>query len=293
MTVAQAPQADLVVDGESSVGPVGPAARRRVPTSLWVSGGFLLVLVLIGVLAPVLAPYNPLHTNVAIRLQGPSAAHLLGTDPDGRDVLSRLLYGDSSAFLGVVIALAVAGVVGTAWGLVAGVAEGAVDEVLMRLTDVVLSFPGIVLAVAVTGVLGPDLDHAMISVGIVFAPVIARIMRSAVVPIRHSAYVTVARSLGTTRSRLAFRHLFPNAMAPVVVQLSSLASIALLIESALSFLGLGVQPPAPSWGSDLALAYTYFTQAPLLTLAPGITVVIGALALSAFGDGLRKALRID
>jgi peptide/nickel transport system permease protein len=253
----------------------------------------LILLILAGVLAPILAPYNPLHIDVFARLQGPSSAHLLGTDADGRDVLSRLLYGETSALLGVAIALAVAGIVGIAWGLAAGVSKGTVGEILMRLTDVMLSFPGIVLAVAVTGVLGPSLDHAMISVGVVFAPVIARMMRSAILPIRRSGYLTIARSLGASRLRITLRHVMPNAMGPVVVQLCSLASITLLIEAALSFLGLGAQPPAANWGADLALAYGYFTQAPLLTIAPGLAIVVGAFTLSAVGDGLRRMIRID
>jgi peptide/nickel transport system permease protein len=266
---------------------------RRIPLSLYISGGVLVLLILVGVLAPILAPYNPLRIDVLARLQGPSSTHLLGTDAIGRDVLSRLLYGDTSALLGVVIALGVAGIAGITWGLAAGVSEGIFGEILMRLTDVLLSFPGIVLAVAVTGVLGPSLNHAMISVGVVFAPVIARIMRSAILPIRRSAYLVIARSLGTSTLRVTLRHVMPNAMAPVVVQLCSLASIMILIEAALSFLGLGAQPPAPSWGADLALAYGNFTQAPLLTIAPGLAIVIGAFTLSVVGDGLRKTLRID
>jgi peptide/nickel transport system permease protein len=272
---------------------VRPTRRNRIPVSLWVSGGVLLVLILLGVLAPVIAPYSPLQIDPLARLQGPSAQHLLGTDPDGRDVLSRLLYGETSALTGVAIAVGVAAVVGTVWGILASAAGTVVDTVLMGLTDVVLSFPGIVLAVAVTGVLGPSLDHAMISVGIVFAPMIARIMRNAVLPVRRAAYVTAARSVGTPLWRVTLRHILPNSMAPVIVQLCSLASMTLLVQAALGFLGLGAQPPAPSWGADLALAYSYFTSAPLATIAPGLAVVIGALSLSAVGDSIRKTLDID
>jgi len=268
-----------------------PSWRRlgRADRGLVVSLVLLGLLLLVIVLAP-LDAHSPLAQDVSSRLQGPSAVHPLGTDIDGRDVLSRLIWGGVSAFEGVAISLAVAVLVGVPWGLFSGYAGGLVDELLMRAADAMLSFPGLVLAVAITGVLGPTLEHSMISVGVVFSPVIARLLRSAVLPLRRAEFVYVARSLGVSPTRNALRHILPNAMAPVLVQLCALASLGLLIEAGLGFLGLGVQAPAPNWGGDLALAYQYFTAEPLLTVAPGLTVTVGAMLLSQVGDGLRRVL---
>lgn len=254
---------------------------------------FLVILMLASIAAPLLAPDNPLAQSLQARLQGPSSLHWLGTDVDGRDILSRLLYGGRSAFEGVGIALLVTVVLGIPWGLAAGYSSGMVDEILMRLADALLSFPGIVLAIAITGVLGPSLLNAMIAIGVIFAPTIARLLRSAILPLRNAEFVLVARSLNVSAIRIGFRHVLPNAMAPVLVQLISLSSIVLIIQAALAFLGLGIQPPAPSWGGDMALAYSYFTSAPLNTIAPGLALTIGALTLSTVGDGLRDVLILD
>jgi peptide/nickel transport system permease protein len=269
-----------------------PARSRlaRLDRGLLIASTLLGVLLLATLLAPVDAPHDPLAADVAHRLAGPTAAHPLGTDVDGRDVLSRLLWGGVSAFEGVGIALALAIAFGVPWGLVSGYRRGLVDEVLMRAADAVFSFPGVVLAVAITGVLGPSLEHSMASVGFVFSPSIARLLRASVLTLHQADFVLVARSLGVGPVRTALRHVLPNAMAPVLVQLCALASLGLLIESGLGFLGLGVQPPAPNWGGDLALAYQYFTAEPLLTVAPGLAVTAGALLLSQVGDGLRRAL---
>ena len=249
-----------------------------------------MLLLLCAVVPGLLAPYSPIAQNIAVRLSGPTAHHLLGTDVDGRDTLSRIIWGARNAFLGVAIALAGAIVLGVPWGLIAGYGGTVVDEVLMRLADGLLSFPGIVLAIAITGILGPSLFNAMISVSVVFAPIIARLLRSAVLPIRNAEFVMISRSLGISSIRVSLRHVLPNALAPVLVQLFGLASLSFIIEAALSFLGLGVQPPTAAWGADLAQAYTNFTAAPLNTVAPGITITLAALCVSAVGDGVRNLL---
>lgn len=282
----------------------GPSRRRRGSRSssrwdevrgslaFWLGGAVVLLILLAGVLAPWIAPHDPLALHLDNTFAPPSSDHLFGTDANGRDVLSRLMYGARSSFLGIAITVGVAGVLGSLWGLAAGYVGGIVDEVLMRLADAVLSFPGIVLAIAITGAMGPSLFSAMLSVGIVFSPMIARLLRTQVMLLRHSEFVLVSKSLGVRPARVAMRHVVPNAINPVVVQLCSLASVALIIEAALGFLGLGVQPPKPSWGPDLSRAYAEFFSEPMLTVAPGLAITITAFAISQFGDGLRDRLRI-
>ena len=246
-----------------------------------------VILILAGVLAPLIAPDNPLKLYPQVA-QGPSAAHLLGTDLDGRDLLSRLIYGSAPAYEGVGIALLVTIIIGVPWGLVAGFGGKIADESLMRVADMFFSFPALILSIGIISILGPTLVHSMVAVGVAFAPSIARLLRSSVLPLRRADFVLVASSLGVRRVRIVFRHVMPNAVAPILVQLFALASITLIIEAALGFLSLGAQPPAPSWGNDLALAYQYFLSNPAATIAPGIAIAIAAWSLSALGDGLRE-----
>lgn len=245
------------------------------------------ILVLAGLFAPLIAPDNPLKLFPAVA-QGPTLHHLLGTDLDGRDLLSRLIYGAAPAYEGVGIALLVTVIIGIPWGLVAGFGGKAADEVLMRVADMFFSFPALILSIGIISVLGPTLVHSMVAVGVAFAPSIARLLRSSVLPLRRADFVLVASSLGVRRFRIVFRHVMPNAIAPILVQLFALASITLIIEAALGFLSLGAQPPAPSWGNDLAIAYQYFLSNPAATIAPGICIAIAAWSLSALGDGLRE-----
>ena len=245
------------------------------------------VLILAGIFASLVAPDNPLRLFPQVA-QGPSLHHLLGTDLDGRDVLSRLIYGSTSAYEGVGIALLVTAIIGIPWGLIAGFGGKAADEGLMRLADVFFSFPALILSIGIISVLGPSLVHSMVAVGIAFAPSIARLLRGATLPLRRADFVLVASSLGVRRSRIVLRHVLPNAIAPILVQMFALASIALIIQAALGFLSLVAQPPAPSWGNDLATAYTYFLSNPTATIAPGLCIAIAAWSLSALGDGLRE-----
>jgi peptide/nickel transport system permease protein len=248
------------------------------------------LLLLSSLLAPLLPIDNPLQQTLSLRNAGPSLRHLLGTDMVGRDVLSRAIYGCRSAFEGVGVGVLAMLALGVPWGLAAGFSGGAADEALMRIADALLSFPPLVLAIGVVSALGASITHAMVTVGFISAPGLARLLRSAVLPLRGAGFVLIARSLGVSRLRIAVRHVLPNAMAPAVVQTVAAASFFLIVEAALSFLGLGVPPPAPSWGADMASAYLNFTGDPAATVAPGLAITIGAWSISAVGDGLRDVL---
>jgi len=279
--------------------PLAPAAARRLSR---VSGGhrfglvprtglvIFCLLLLASLLAPVLPIDDPLQQMLSLRNAGPSLHHLLGTDLVGRDMLSRVIYGCRSAFEGVAIGVLVMLALGVPWGLAAGFFGAAVDEVLMRIADALLSFPPLILAIGVVSALGPSISHAMVTVGVISAPGVARLLRSAVLPVRSAQFVLIAQSLGVSRLRIAARHVLPNAMAPVIVQAVAAASYFLIVQAALSFLGLGVPPPSPSWGSDMANAYLNFTANPAATVVPGLAITLGAWSISVVGDGLRDVL---
>jgi peptide/nickel transport system permease protein len=248
------------------------------------------VLLLASVLAPVLPIDDPLAQTLSLRNAGASLHHLLGTDLIGRDVFSRVIYGCRSAFEGVAIAVISMLILGIPWGLAAGFSATVVDEILMRIADAMLSFPALILAIGVVSALGPSMVHSMVAVGVISSPAIARLLRSAALPVRGAQFVLIAGSLGVSRFRIAVRHVLPNAMAPVLVQTFAVASYFLIIEAALGFLGLGVPPPAPSWGQDMANAYLNFTANPSATIAPGLAITTGAWSISTIGDGLRSVL---
>lgn len=251
----------------------------------------LVVMLLVALAAPILPFHDPIAQAVDTRNAGPSGDHWLGTDLLGRDVLSRVVYGCRSAFAGIGMAVVPMLLIGIPWGLIAGFCGSVVDGFLMRIADAMLAFPALVLAIAVVSVLGPSLAHAMLSIGVICSPVIARLLRASVLPLRKAQYVLVARSLGCSAPLAVMRHVLPNALAPVLVQTFGLAARFLIIQSALGFLGLGSSPPAPSWGQDLADAYMYFSSEPLATVVPGVAITVGAWAVNTFGDGLRQVLR--
>lgn len=249
-----------------------------------------LLLLIAGLLAPLLPLQNPLGQTLTLRNAPPSLHHWLGTDDVGRDVFSRIIYGAKSAYEGVGIGVVVMLIVGVPWGLAAGFGGRVADEVLMRIGDAFLSFPALILAIGIIAVLGPSLTHSMAAIGVISAPSVARLLRAEVLPYKRAEFVLISGSLGARPLRVALRHVLPNAMAPVLVQTFALASYFLIIEAALGFFGLGVPPPSPSWGQDLANAYTYFTSNPYATVAPGIAIALGAWSISALGDGVREAL---
>lgn len=247
----------------------------------------LMALVLVAVAAPWLAPHDPAAQNFDAILQGPSSDNWLGTDDLGRDTFSRLLYGARVSLAAPLLATGVALAVGIPLGLIAGFAGGAVDLVLMRIVDTLLSFPGVVLAVGVIAALGPGLVNAMTAMGIVFSPDIARLMRGQVLTVKESLYVRAARSMGSPASRTAVRHVLPNAIKPVLVQAAFLMGVAMIAEASLSFLGLGVQPPTASWGVMMRTASQFSAQAPLAVLPPGVALVLAVLAINSVGDHVR------
>jgi peptide/nickel transport system permease protein len=262
---------------------------RRDPRGA-LSLGFLVVLTLLTVLAPVIAPYSPTTQNIAEMLAEPSAAHWLGTDDLGRDVLSRLLYATGASLFASVLAVTVASAIGIPIGFLAGFVGGWFDEAVSRVIDTLLSFPGIVLAVGVTGALGIGLTNGMIAVGIVFSPTLARLARAQTLVIKHELYVDAARCFGASPWRIIRRHIVPNAIQPVIVQITLLLAVGLLAEASLSFLGLGVQPPTPSWGAMLARSYNYMEIAPEQMYPPGFAILFTALAFNALGESLRVVL---
>lgn len=252
--------------------------------------GFLLSLLLLALTAPLTAPYLPAAQNFDNILAGPSAAHLLGTDDLGRDVFSRMVYGAAATLYASALAVGIAILLGLPVGLLAGYLGGWVDDGISRFIDALLSFPSIVLAIAVTGALGIGLTNGMIAVGIVFSPQLARLVRARALVVRHELYVDASRCFGASTARILWRHVLPNTVQPVIVQVTLLLAAALLAEASLSFLGLGMQPPEPSWGAMLARAYQNMELAPAQMFPPGLAILFTALAFNTLGESMRVAL---
>ena len=264
-------------------------ARRR---TLGFAGGVVIVLMLLlAVLAPVVAPYDPEETSFLDQLKPPSAEHWLGTDPFGRDVLSRLIYGSQTALLVGFGASVVGCSVGAILGLIGAYYGGKTDLLLERLNDILISFPLIILAVAVVAALGTGIFNVIVAITIPIIPRVARVIRSSGLTLRQMRYVEAARCLGVGDMRIVFRHLLPNVVAPYLILLSAFLGQAILLESSLSFLGLGVAEPKPAWGLMLRGAGVQFLeQAPWLAIAPGIAISAAVFAFNLLGDSLRDAL---
>ena len=284
--------------GVTATMPVVPAdapsparARRKWKVSLVLAVAYMVALVLIAIFAPLVAPYDPLHQDLDNALADPTWAHPLGEDYVGRDVLSRLIFGIRPTLIGTVIAVGTGCLIGIPWGLVAGYAGGAADLVLMRVADALLVFPGIILALTITSALGPSLVSTMVSVGIVFSPNLARIVRSGVILVRGRDYVLITRLFGQSAWYRMIHHVLPNAMAPTVVQVTLLSGIAILAQTGLNFLGLGVPNPEPSWGGSVAETFRYIVVQPQATIAPGLACAITVLAIYRIGDEIRD--RVD
>ncbi|HYW87677.1 MAG TPA: ABC transporter permease, partial [Chloroflexota bacterium] len=236
------------------------------------------------------SPYDPLRQDLANLLAPPSLAHLLGTDNVGRDILARVIWGARVSLIAGSGSVAIAVSAGSVLGLAAGYWRGLVDDVVMRVMDAVLSFPALVLALALGAVLGAGLGSVLIALGVVYAPTFARLMRGQVLSIRMREYVDAARLLGAPDWRILVRHVLPNAAAPIVVQASLSVAFAILAEASLSFLGLGVQPPEPSWGSIINAGRGYLQQAPWMVFGPGAALFVTVLSLNFVGDAVRDAL---
>jgi len=279
---------------------VAPSAHSRGPR-LWrkllsnwpasLSFVWIVGLAVASLLAPLLLKHTPLSQDYAAILQAPSWDHWLGTDDLGRDTLSRLLHGARLSLYASMVAVSVALVLGLPAGIAAGFLGSTVDLVVSRIIDTLMSFPSIVLAIAVTSALGIGLTNSMIALGFVFSPIIARIARAQTLVVRNEPYVEVARGFGASELHLAIRHVLPNAIQPVLVQVALLLAAALLAEAGMSFVGLGVQPPQPSWGSMIARAYGYVQTSPLQMVMPGVAIMMTALAFNTIGEYLR--IRLD
>lgn len=250
----------------------------------------LLAFCLMAIFAPWITPYDPVKISLAAKLRPPSAAHWLGTDHFGRDVLSRLMSGARVSLSVGLLVVTFAMSFGVPIGMVAGFLGGKVDGLLMRLMDAFLTFPPLLLGVTIVGLLGPDLQNIMIAIGVVQIPVLARIVRASTLSAREETYVVAARALGASPARIAIRHVLRNILSPIVVQVTIGFSVAVIAEASLSFLGLGTQPPQPSWGRDLAEARRFMADAPWMFLAPTGTIMLAVLSINFVGDGLRDAL---
>jgi peptide/nickel transport system permease protein len=250
----------------------------------------LLALIIIAIGAPWIAPYRPTAQDVNNMLAAPSSAHLLGTDDLGRDIFSRLIYGAPATVYASLLAVSVAVAIGLPVGLIAGFFGSWIDDIISRVIDTFLSFPAIVLAIAVTGALGIGLTNGMIAVGLVMFPALARIVRARALIVRQELYVDASRCFGAPAWHILWKHVLPNSLPPVIVQVTLLLAAALLAEASLSFLGLGIQPPDPSWGAMLARAYQYMEIAPAQMYAPGLAILVVSLAFNALGESLRIVL---
>ena len=250
----------------------------------------LVLLVLLAALAPAIAPYPPNVQHPGRELQPPGSQFLLGSDDLGRDLLSRILYGARISFTVGVLATTIGAAVGVSTGLLSGYLGGWVDSVIMRFYDALLAFPGIIIGIAVISVLGPTSINVAYALAIGGMPFFARLMRSSVLSERERDYVYAARSIGARDGRIMFRHVLPNTLAPLLVQLSLAMGFAVLAEAGLSFLGLGTQPPDPSWGSMLNESRAYLREAPWYGLWPGIALTVLLVGLNYLSDALRDAL---
>lgn len=275
---------------------------RRVTASarlewLWadkrakIASGWLLLMFAMAISAPLLAPHDPNAQDLTRFLEGPSADYWLGTDDVGRDVLSRLMYGARASLYASFLAVFVALIIGVPIGLAAGFLEGLVDLGLMRVVDTMLSFPAIVMSIGIIAALGPGLTNAMIAVGVIFSPILARLLRGQVLATKHRLYVDAAVQFGSSPFRTILRHILPNAIQPVIVQAALLLAVAFLAEAALSFLGLANQLPNSSWGGMLSKSSRFLRVAPWYQIyLPGLAITFSVLAFNALGDSLRDSL---
>lgn len=250
----------------------------------------LALLVAASVFASILAPYDPIAIKLGDKLQPPSGAHWLGTDYFGRDVLARVLYGGRVSLSVGLLVVGIAMLIGVPLALVSGFFGGRVDNFLMRLMDAFLTFPPLLLAVAIVGSLGPEIQNVMLALGIVNIPVFARLVRSSTLAVREEVYVSAGRALGASSFRIMFSHILRNVVAPIVVQMTVTFAGAIIAEASLSFLGLGAQPPYPSWGRDLNEARRYLQDGPWLLIGPSAAIMLGVLSVNFLGDGLRDAM---
>ena len=283
---------DRQADRRASRGLWGDALRRLMRNRPALLGlVFIALFVLSAVLAPLVAPYGPLEGTLAQRLQSPSAAHLMGTDSQGRDELSRVLYGSQVSLVAGIASVVMGVFIGGSIGALAGGVGGKVDSALMRFVDVMLAVPGILLAIGIVAFLGRGLPQIMFAVAVVNVPIFARILRGSLLSLREADYVTASRSIGASGTRLLFRHLLPNSLSPLIVAATLALATAIIDVAGLGFLGLGPPDPrTPEWGTMLTDATKFIRQSPWLLFFPGAAIVISAIGFNLLGDGLRESL---
>jgi ABC-type dipeptide/oligopeptide/nickel transport system permease subunit len=287
-TVTVAPTQEIIDEPRVWLAFARRLLRRRFTG---ISIAVIALLVLGAVFAAAISPFDPVtQQDYANANQGPTALHWLGTDYLGRDILSRLIYGTRISLLAAVISVGIGLVIGVLLGVISGYAGENTDAVLMRLSDVIWAFPSLMLALAVTSALGRGFTNAIIAIGVVNIPFFARLARASTLSVRQLDYVSAARALGASSPRVILRHVLPNIIAPVIVQASLACGVAMTTEASLDFLGVGVQPPTPSWGVDLQVGYQYLANNPSLAIFPGLAIFIAVLAFNFLGDGLRIAL---
>lgn len=276
---------------DTVVSPWREAFWQLKKNKLAVFGAFIIIFfVLVAIIAPFIAPYGYDQLHAGERLTGPSAQNWFGTDDLGRDIFTRIVYGARiSLFVGF-FSVTGALVMGTLLGVIAGFFGRWVDLLISRIFDVLLAFPSILLAIAIVAILGPSLQNALLAIAIINIPIFGRIVRSKVLSIREEEYIVAAKALGMKNSRILFHHIFPNSVAPIIVQATLSFGSAILEAAALGFLGLGAQPPTPEWGKMLSDARQYIQSAPWTVLFPGLSIMLVVLGFNLLGDGLRDAL---
>ncbi len=281
----------LPIAAPSQAGPWRRAWRRlRRRRGAIVGLVIVLLFIVMAVFAPWIAPYDPIETSWSAIRKAPSAEHWFGTDDIGRDVLSRVIWGTRASLLAGVVSVSISLLLGIPIGLVAGFLGGFVDGLISRITDAFLACPFLILAIALAAFLGPNLTNAMIAIGISATPIFVRLTRAQVIDVKVEDYIEAARAVGNAPWRIAIRHVLPNIAAPLIVQSTLAIAAAVIAEASLSFLGLGQQPPAPSWGSMLSTAKNFVDNAPWMAIWPGSAIFLLVLSFNLLGDGLRDAL---
>jgi peptide/nickel transport system permease protein len=290
MTIATADIA-LAVEAEMLESPSRRALRRLLRRRGAVVGLIIIAaFVLLALFAPLVSPYDPIATNWALVRKPASPAHWFGTDELGRDILTRVIFGARASLMAGLVSVGIALSVGVPVGMVAGYRGGFIDSLISRITDAMLACPFLILAIALAAFLGPSLSNAMIAIGITATPVFVRLTRAQVMNVKVEDYVEAARAIGNPSWRIALFHILPNILPALLVQATLSIAAAIIAEAALSFLGLGQQPPAPSWGSMLNAAQRFLTQAPWMAIWPGLAIFLTVLSFNLVGDGLRDAL---
>ena len=291
MTSATLTAIPVTDDQDELESPARRALRRLFARKGAVFGLVVIsIFMLLALFAPLLAPYDPIATSWTLVRTPPSPLHWFGTDDLGRDVLARVIYGARASLMAGLISVGIALTVGVPLGLLSGYHGGLVDALISRITDAMLACPFLILAIALAAFLGPSLGNAMIAIGVSTTPIFVRLTRGQVMNVKVEDYVEAARAIGNPRWRIALIHILPNILPALLVQATLSIAAAIIAEAALSFLGLGQQPPAPSWGSMLNAAQRFLTNAPWMAIWPGLAIFLVVLSLNLVGDGLRDAL---